>query len=177
MQRWFTENYSVDNVTQADKRNWNKIKDSKLWVFQLSPQGRYMTSSDVTLNHWISKKTVEFGISFDFLSLLLVQASSLMLSIQWSLGLPWFLFPLNLACSTLCGIWSNSILSTGPNHWRFQWSSGWSIIIFDDWVDDNCVDINNLNSSHWPLDHQSLACSSISYSFIVCSIICDSIDH
>jgi len=53
-----------------------------------------------------------------------------------SLGLPLFLFPLNLACSALCGIWSVVILSTCPNHRSLCWMTLSNRVV---WLHSACL--------------------------------------
>src|SRR6218665_3707872 len=53
-----------------------------------------------------------------------------------SLGLPLFLFLLNVACSALCGIRSTVIFSTCPNHWSLRWTTLSSKVV---WIPNACL--------------------------------------
>src|SRR6218665_1653763 len=70
-------------------------------------------------------------------------------SIHRSLGLPLFLFPLNLSCSALCGILSIVILSTCPNHWRLCWTTLSSRVV---WLPKACLMSSFLSLCSNPCD-------------------------
>src|SRR6218665_1276307 len=53
-----------------------------------------------------------------------------------SLGLPLFLFLLNVACSVLCGIPSIVIFSTCPNHRSLRWTTLSNRVL---WIPNACL--------------------------------------